>query len=57
MVKAIISAINKTPQKTYCIAQYTDSWYQSRSFIYWTTDVSRLKESRLKAASRERERP
>ena len=26
MVKAIILVINNTPQKTYRIAQYTDSW-------------------------------
>ena len=31
MVKAIISGITNTPQKTYRIAQYTDSWNQLHS--------------------------
>ena len=31
MVKAIIFVINNTPQKTYRIAQYTDSWNRFHS--------------------------
>jgi hypothetical protein len=31
MVKAIILVINNTPQKTYRIAQYTDSWNRFHS--------------------------
>jgi hypothetical protein len=33
MVKAIMLVINHTPQKTYRIAQYTDSWNRFHSLI------------------------
>jgi hypothetical protein len=33
MVKAIILVINNTPQKTYRIAQYTDSWNRFHSLV------------------------
>ena len=33
MVKDIILVINNTPQKTYRIAQYTDSWNLFHSLI------------------------
>ena len=33
MVKAIILVINNTPQQTYRIAQYTDSWNRFHSLV------------------------
>jgi hypothetical protein len=40
MVKAIILVINNTPQKTYRIAQYTDSWNQLHSLVLSPTYIA-----------------